>query len=256
MPWSRRRAIQSATLALLGAAVPEPLRSSAQIGAGEKGLAALAEPHGMKVGIQCGSGRFSEPILGPFLRANFDLFTAPLKWTSLRPGPQVYDSTEANRQFADAFRLGIGIHGHNLCWNTSNPTWFDGVLTKQNARNYLVDHINTVVRRYKGRVDSWDVVNEPIAVWQHRPDGLRTGPWLDLIGPEYLDIAFHTTLDADPSALRTLNLNGCEDQAGTGQATRDASLALIKSLLRRGVPIQAVAVEAHIDAPWKPQDSA
>lgn len=63
--------------------------------------------------------------------------------------------------------------------------------------------------RYKGKVDSWGVVNEPIVTWNKRADSLRTGPWLDLIGPNYIDLAFHTTAATDPSALRTLNLDGC-----------------------------------------------
>ncbi len=210
----------------------------------------------MKVGIQCGTGRFAQPVLGPFLQANFNLVTAPLKWTSLRPAPDRFDFTEADRQFADAKSYGFAIHGHNLCWNTSNPAWFDTVLNRQNARDYLAGHIATVAGRYRGKVDSWDVVNEPIATWNKRPDGLRTGPWLDLIGPEYLDLAFHTSAAADPSSLRTLNLNGCEDQTSAGEATRGASLALVKSLLKRGVPLQAVALEAHIDAPWHANDAA
>jgi endo-1,4-beta-xylanase len=208
----------------------------------------------MKVGIQCGSGRFYQPVLGPFLRANFNLVTAPLKWTSLRPSPDRFDFTEADQQFVDAKKIGFAIHGHNLCWNASNPAWFDSVLTRQNAREYLANHIMTVAGRYRGKVDSWDVVNEPIATWDHRDDGLRTGPWLDLIGPEYLDLAFHTAAAADPTALRTLNLNGCEDQTAAGVATRAASLALVKALLQRGVPLQAVALEAHIDGPWRPRD--
>jgi endo-1,4-beta-xylanase len=222
----------------------------------KKGLAAVAAAYGMKVGIQCGSGRFSQPVLGEFLQDNFNLVTAPLKWTSLRPTPDRYEFTEADQQFVDARKCGFAIHGHNLCWNTSNPAWFDAVLNKQNARDYLESYITTVASRYRGRVDSWDVVNEPIATWDRRADNLRTGPWLNLIGPEYLDIAFHSVQSADPSALRTINLNGCEDQTSAGEATRAASLDLVKSLLKRGVPLQAVALEAHIDAPWRPQDTA
>jgi endo-1,4-beta-xylanase len=183
------------------------------------------------------------------------MFTAPLKWTSVHPAPDTYDFSEADRQFVDAKTYGLAIHGHNLCWNTGNPSWFDSALNKQNARDYLTGHIQTVAGRYRGKVDSWDVVNEPIATWNHRSDNLRTGPWLDLIGPEYIDLAFHATQSADPATLRTLNLNGCEDPR-TGAATRAASLTLVKALLKREVPLQAVALEAHIDAPWRPNNTA
>jgi endo-1,4-beta-xylanase len=253
---SRRRAIKTGALAAIGASMFGGLGSEAWAEPTGFGLAALGAARGMKVGIQCGSGRFAQPVLGPFLKANFNLVTAPLKWTSLRPAPDKYDFNEADRQFVDAKTYGFAIHGHNLCWNTSNPSWFDSVLNKQNARDYLVGHIKTVVGRYRGKVDSWDVVNEPIATWNNRADNLRTGPWLDLIGPEYLDIAFHAAQSADPSSLLTLNLNGCEDQTAAGEATRAASLTLVRALLKRGVPIQAVALEGHLDAPWKPKNAA
>jgi len=255
MLYSRRQAIKSGAWALLGAALFDGPAAEASSPLAVNGLATLGAVRGMKVGIQCGSGRFAQPVLGPFLRANFNMFTAPLKWTSVHPAPDTYDFNEADRQFVDAKTYGLAIHGHNLCWNTGNPSWFTSVLSKQNARDYLTGHIQTVAGRYRGKVDSWDIVNEPIATWNHRSDDLRTGAWLDLIGPEYIDLAFHATQSADPAALRTLNLNGCEDPA-TGAATRAASLTLVKALLKRGVPVQAVALEAHIDAPWRPGNTA
>jgi endo-1,4-beta-xylanase len=256
MRLNRRHAIEMGALALIGAAMIDGLHAEASQAPADHGLASLGAARGMKVGIQCGTGRFAQPVLGPFLQANFNMVTPPLKWASLRPTPDQYDFSVADQQFVDAKTYGFAIHGHNLCWNTSNPSWFDATLNRQNARDCLEGYIKTVAGRYCGKVDSWDVVNEPIATWNKRPDGLRTGPWLDLIGPEYLDLAFHATRDADPAALRTLNLNGCEDQTAAGEATRAASLNLVKALLQRGVPLQAVALEAHIDAPWKPKDTA
>jgi endo-1,4-beta-xylanase len=256
MLYSRRHAIKSGALALLGAALLDGQGAEASSPLAADGLATLGAARGMRVGIQCGSGRFVQPVLGPFLRANFNVFTAPLKWTSVHPAPDKFDFSEADRQFVDAKSYGIAIHGHNLCWNTGNPAWFGQVLTKQNARDYLAGHIQTVAGRYRGKVDSWDVVNEPVTIWNHRPDNLRAGPWLDLIGPEYIDLAFHATQAADPAALRTLNQNNCEDQTAAGAATRAASLTLVKALLKRGVPLQAVALEAHVDAPWRANDTA
>jgi endo-1,4-beta-xylanase len=47
-----------------------------------------------------------------------------------------------------------------------------------------------------------------------------------------------------------------QDQTSAGEATRTASLNLVRALLKRRVPLQAVALEAHLDAPWRPRDSA
>ena len=251
----RRSALKAGALSLLGAAMYESSLRETWAQLSPDGLAVLGAGCGMKVGVSSSTGRFLQSVFGPFLQANFNMVTPPLKWTSLLPTPGEYAFAEADQQFAYASKHGLAVHGHNLCWNTSNPPWFGAVLNKQNAREYLTNYIQTVVGRYRGRVDSWDVVNEPIALWNHRPDGLRTGPWLDLIGPEYLEIAFHTAREVDPACLLTLNLNGCEEQNSYGDQVRASSLGLVKALLKRGVPVQAVALESHIDAPWKPRDS-
>jgi len=105
-------------------------------------------------------------------------------------------------------------------------------------------------------VDSWDVVNEPIRVNAKRPDGLNPGPWLNLLGPEYIDIAFATLAYVDPDALRVLNLDNTEQAWAPSDRTRAASLELVRSLLQRGVPIQAIGLESHLEAPLPALNSA
>ena len=73
--------------------------------------------------------------------------------------------------FAEANRM--KIRGHNLAWHQSNPKWLEATATKENARELLVTHIETVAGRYAGRMHSWDVVNEAIHVEDGRADGLR-----------------------------------------------------------------------------------
>jgi len=255
MRLGRRNVVKAGMLALFGTFARKSVGSSL-LENRPRGLASLGAECGMKVGIQSSTGRFTQSLLGPFLQDNFNMITPPLKWMNLRPRPDKYHFVAADHELAYSRSHGLAVHGHNLCWNSSNPEWFGSVLTKQNARDYLSGYIKTVVARYRGQVDSWDVVNEPIAVWHGRPDGLRSGPWLELLGPEYIDLAFHETRVADPFCLRTLNLNGCEEQSSPSvQRVRTASLNLVNALLKRGVPLQAVALEAHIDGPWRPEDS-
>lgn len=187
-----------------------------------------------------------------FVLDNFSLITpgVELKWPALRPSPDTFNFTNADKLIAWARAHSLEIHGHNLCWQVFNPDWFATTLTHANAQQYLATHITTVMRRYKGQIATWDVVNEPIGIWQNRPDGLRLGPWLDLLGPEYIDVAFHAAKDADPAPLRILNLNGAERQDGFGDRTRAATLTLIQQLLKRGVPVQGIGLEAHLRAPY------
>src|ERR1700730_4064336 len=61
----------------------------------------------------------------------------------------------------------------------------------------VFDRIQQLAGRYRGRVHSWDVVNEPIEPKDGRPDGLRTAVFLEKLGPEYLDLAYRAARDAD-----------------------------------------------------------
>jgi endo-1,4-beta-xylanase len=105
------------------------------------------------------------------------------------------------------------------------------------------------MKRYAGRIDSWDVVNEAIVPWDSRADGLYPGIWVDLLGPEYIDIAFQTAAEADPKALRVLNLHHVEYDTAEGEKTRQRAISLLKQYLGREVPIQAIGLESHIGAP-------
>jgi endo-1,4-beta-xylanase len=102
-------------------------------------------------------------------------------------------------------------------------------------------HIFTVVGRYKGRIRGWDVVNEAVS-----EDGsLRPSPWLEVIGPEYIAMAFRFTHEADPSAELHYNDFGVE-----GSAKRAGIVRLVASLRAEGVPITAIGMQEHQKLDW------
>jgi endo-1,4-beta-xylanase len=103
------------------------------------------------------------------------------------------------------------------------------------------EHIHTVVGRYKGKVKSWDVVNEAIA------DGngtnvLRNSLWLEIIGPDFIAKAFQHAHEADPQAILRYNDYGLENPA-----KRKKLITLIKSLQAQNVPIHAIGSQAHVN---------
>jgi endo-1,4-beta-xylanase len=178
---------------------------------------------------------------------NFNLVTlGKLKWGYLRPSDNGFDFRETDWMVAFCSERRLAMHGHNLCWNANNPSWLAKTLTKSNAGGILTEHIATVMKRYAGKITSWDVVNEPIATWMGRSDGLYAGPWLDALGPSYLDIAFHAAAEADPLALRVLNIAHVEQGGSGSDAARTATLRLVEGLLKRGVPVQAIGFESHL----------
>ena len=103
------------------------------------------------------------------------------------------------------------------------------------------EHIHTVVGRYKGKIKSWDVVNEAIA----DGDGtnvLRNSLWLEIIGPDFIAKAFQYAHEADPNAILRYNDYGLENPA-----KRKKLITLIKSLQEQKVPVHAIGSQAHVN---------
>jgi endo-1,4-beta-xylanase len=171
-----------------------------------------------------------------------------MKWGALRPSAVGFnfDQADALVAFAEANRM--KIRGHTLAWHQNNPKWLEATATKENARELLVTHIETVAGRYAGRMHSWDVVNEAIHVEDGRADGLRNSLWLRLVGEDYIELAFKTAREADPQALLTYNDYGIEAETREGEQKREAAIEMLRRMVARRVPVDAVGVQSHIAA--------
>ena len=175
-----------------------------------------------------------------------------LKWGILRPTADTYNFTDADSLVSFAEAHGMKMRGHNFVWHEALPKWFAGTVNKDNAQKFLVDHIHTVGGRYKGKIHSWDVVNEAIWIPDGRPDGLRSSsPWFQMLGPEYLDLAFRTAREADPTALLTYNDYGIEYDTDEDGKKRAAVLALLRRMKKDNVPLDALGIQSHIQAAGK-----
>ena len=185
-------------------------------------------------------------------QANILVAENSMKWGALRPAPDKFDFTQGDRLIRFAGLNGQRVRGHNLCWHESNPAWLKATANKDNARQLLTEHIQTVAGHFRGKLHSWDVVNEAINPPDGLPDGLRKTMWLDLIGPDYLELAFRTAAAADPQAKLTYNDYDIEQDTPKQIAKRDAVMALLRRFKAKGVPIHAVGVQSHLDATAPP----
>lgn len=169
-----------------------------------------------------------------------------MKWRLTHPEPDRFDFAQADNfmNFVEANKL--LARGHNLCWHEHNPAWLDSVVTPQNAAKIFTNHIRTVVTRYKGRIHSWDVVNEGIRPEHHNHNDLTTSIWLTNIGEDYIDLAYRTAGDADPNALLTYNDFDIETDEPAQEKKREAILAMLHRMTKKGTPIHALGVQAHL----------
>jgi endo-1,4-beta-xylanase len=138
------------------------------------------------------------------------------------------------------------IVGHCLVWHNQVPAWVfrnekGEFVDRETLLKRLHDHIATVVGRYKGRIQSWDVVNEAL-----NDDGtLRPSPWMEIIGEDFIVKAFQYAHEADPQAQLTYN-----DYSLENEPKRKGALALIARLKAQGIPITSVGIQGHDNLTW------
>src|SRR5260221_8313528 len=159
------------------------------------------------------------------------------KWKALRPAVDRFEFSAADWLVAFAESHRLRFRGHPLVWHASLPSWLTEDSMVGKAESLLREHISTVVERYAGRMHSWDVVNEAILPKDGRPDGLRKTVWLDLIGPDYLAIAYTVAAAADPKALLVYNDYALEYDTREDDQKRDAVLRQLGRLKASKVPV-------------------
>jgi len=249
---TRRQFLQQTTVAAAAGLLPwSAIFASAEEVDGPRSLRAHAQARGLLVGCAVVPEKLSdEPAYANTIAQQANLLVAEnaMKWKALRPSPDKYNFAPADAILAFANAHGQRMRGHNLCWHEALPDWFQATATRDNARRLLTDHIRHVAGHFAGKLHSWDVVNEAIEVKDGRPDGLRKSPWLELVGPDYIEIAFRTARMADSTALLTYNDYGIELDTPDQEEKRAKVLALVKGLRLRGVPIHAVGVQSHLTA--------
>jgi endo-1,4-beta-xylanase len=171
-----------------------------------------------------------------------------LKRDLTEPAPHQYDFSASDSLLAFAQKHGLLFRGHPLVWYASNPPWLEAAVTAAKDETIFADYIRRAAQHYRGRMHSWDVVNEAIEPNDGRADGLRDSFWLRRFGPDYIDHAFHAAHDADPGALLVYNDYGLEQAGTANDARRKMALALLERLVSRGVPIGGLGLQAHVNA--------
>jgi endo-1,4-beta-xylanase len=163
-----------------------------------------------------------------------------------RQGQFDFSACEALISFARS--RGIAVRGHTLVWHARNPDWLEDAVLASRDPSLFTDYIATIVSRFRGRVRSWDVVNEAIQPSDGRADFLRNSFWLKAYGPTYIDDAYHAARAADTAAELVYNDWGFEWGEPENDRFRAATLAFLEAALARKVPIDALGVQGHLTA--------
>eukprot|EP00128_Syssomonas_multiformis_P012404 Colp12_sorted_trinity150504_noHs@8259 len=188
------------------------------------------------------------------VRNHFNLITAEngCKFAATQPKQGVFDFSECDAIATFAQENKQRMRGHTLIWNNQNPDWLvNGDFSREELEAILVDHVKTVVGRYKGQFIAWDVVNEALLTRPTRKRLFNDGPWYPKV-PNYVELAFQAAREADPDVKLFYN----DFQAEASGAKADAQYVFLRYMKSRGVPIDGVGFQMHvsIDKPFKIED--
>jgi len=162
-------------------------------------------------------------------------------------------------EFADdlvdfAEQNGISVHGHTLIWHKRIADFMENCSGEAECSGYLIDHITDVVGRYKGRIASWDVVNEAFTddwgyqestyrdIDSYESNGVYGSVWYREIGKQYIPMAFTAAHAADPDAELYYNDYNLEDN----NSKLTAVVTMANELIDADVPIDGIGFQMHI----------
>ncbi|ADG73551.1 Endo-1,4-beta-xylanase [Cellulomonas flavigena DSM 20109] len=178
----------------------------------------------------------------------------------------------------------LRVYGHVLVWHSqnagqtdasgdtpANPGWFfldesgavltssadDQAILRERLRTHIfaiAENLHDTYGDFGSETNplvAWDVVNEVVADGADNPDGLRRSAWFNILGEQFIDLAFRYADEAfneeyaAPGTDRPVKLfiNDYNTEE-TGKQGR--YFALVERLLGRGVPLDGVGHQFHV----------
>ena len=165
-----------------------------------------------------------------------------MKMEEVHPEEGKYTFDQADQFVKFGEDNGLTITGHCLIWHSQCPEWFfqdenGKEVSPEVLKQRMKDHIYTVAKRYKGKLKGWDVVNEAII-----EDGsYRKSKFYQILGEEFIPLAFQYAHEADPDAELYYNDYGMDNEG-----RRNGVVKLIRSLKEKGLRIDAVGMQGHM----------
>lgn len=206
-------------------------------------LGAAAAEKGRYFGAAVAANHLGEAAYASTLNTEFNSVTPEneMKWDATESTRGSFTFTAADQIVNHAQSRGMKVRGHTLVWHSQLPSWVGG-LAAADLRTAMNNHITQVMTHYKGKIHSWDVVNE---AFQDGSSGARrSSPFQDKLGNGFIEEAFRTARTVDPAAKLCYN-----DYNTDGvNAKSTAVYNLVKDFKARGVPIDCVGFQSHFNS--------
>ncbi|EGS20178.1 endo-1,4-beta-xylanase-like protein [Thermochaetoides thermophila DSM 1495] len=195
-------------------------------------------------GVCTDQGRLQQGRNAAIIEANFGQVTPEnsMKWESLQPRQGQYNWGQADYLVNWATARNKTIRGHTFVWHSQLAGWVNNVRDRNQLTRVIQDHITTVMTRYKGKIYHWDVINE-----MFNEDGsIRSSVFSQVLGEEFVGIAFRAARAADPSAKLYINDYNL-DNPTYAKITR-GMVPNVQRWIQQGIPIDGIGTQGHLQS--------
>ncbi|WP_228851428.1 endo-1,4-beta-xylanase [Aegicerativicinus sediminis] len=180
----------------------------------------------------------TDSVVTSLIGREFSSITAEniMKSMNIHPQRDTFNFGEADKFVALGEEYDMFIHGHTLIWHSQLSNWFREIEDSTEFAMATEKHVRDIVTRYKGRIHSWDVVNEAL-----NEDGtLRESIFLKKMGEDYLASSFKWASEIDPETDLYYN-----DYNMTNLKKREGAIRMVKHIMDQGIKVDGIGMQGH-----------
>ncbi|WP_407319250.1 endo-1,4-beta-xylanase [Isoptericola halotolerans] len=202
-----------------------------------------ADESGRYFGTAIAASRMNDQQYTTIANREFDMITAEneMKLDALEPQQGQFSFGTADQMVDWAISNGKQVRGHTLAWHSQQPGWMQN-MEGQQLRQAMLNHVTEVATHYRGKIHSWDVVNEAFA---DGSSGARRDSNLQRTGNDWIEAAFRAARAADPNAQLCYNDYNTDNW---DHAKTQGVYNMVADFKARGVPIDCVGFQAHFNS--------